>query len=94
LIINRLPKLLNDGRWCPCDALFGLLLNEVVQDRCDPILKLAIIVVWNNEVPYPIEAPPPEIGTVLIEATFRGEIGRCEALDQIFLYTPRSRNNP
>ena len=50
---------MNDLRRRPIGPLFLLLLQDLIQDRGDPILEFAVIVVGDEEIANPVDSFNP-----------------------------------
>jgi hypothetical protein len=61
-----------------------LLCKHAIEDRREPVFKLAIIVIRNDKVSDPIHALLPQLCSIKIPI---GEISLPEALDKVFLNT-------
>lgn len=67
-----------------------MLLQHGVENRDEPILEFAVVVVWYNEVPNTIEAPSSKIRAIHMEI---GEVCFPKTLDEIFFYSPCGRDD-
>ena len=62
-VVNLLPHPPNHLRWRPLRPLLTLLDEHRIQERSEPILKLTVIVVWDEHVANAVDAALPQIRT-------------------------------
>lgn len=62
--------------------IVSLFLSHALQDRHDPIFKLAIVVIGNDQVSNAVHAPFPKRRAIKCKVA---EVGVAEAFDEIFL---------
>jgi hypothetical protein len=60
-------------------------VHHLIEEGHDPVLKLAIVVVRDEQVSDPVQPPPPQSCAVVVELAPGSEEGRTETLDQVFL---------
>lgn len=92
LVVDLLSEAVDDLARTPPDAFAVaarrcalLFVHHLIEDGHDPVFKLAVVVVRDEEVADAVQAPPAESCAVVVEFAVRGEERRTEALDQVFL---------
>ena len=87
LVVDFFAQPVDDLGGCPVDLVVGalaslLLLQHLVKDGNNPVLKGAIVVIRNHEISYSVETFLAQIRAV---STKRCKIGIAEALDEVLL---------
>ena len=88
-IVYLLPQPPYDRAWRPHLASRLLLLEHLVQDRDQPVLELAVVVVGDDEVADAVHASATEICAIEIKV---GEVGLSQAFDKV-LFNAASRSD-
>ena len=94
LVVDLVAEPRDDATRCPSKCLaviFGwrgvLLAAHRIENRHHPIFKLAIVVVWDEQVADPVQTLLAQRRAVQVESA---QIRRPEALDKVFLDAARS----
>lgn len=90
LVVDFFPQSMDEGARRPDGATIFLFKQHLIQDRGEPVLKLAVVIVRNNEVANTIHALLPKSSTVQIEVS---EVCLSQTLDEVFFDTASSRHN-
>ena len=69
LVVDLLPQPPYEGARRPDRALLALFPKHVVHYRHEPVLELAVVVVWDYEVTDAVHAASTQVGTVKIEVS-------------------------
>lgn len=75
---------------CLIAYLGGLFQQHLVEDRHDPVLELAVVVIGHQQVSYPVKSSGPQQRSGQSEVA---SVGWRKAFDEVLLYTSSSRNN-
>lgn len=84
VVVDLVSQTLDDLAGRPFDSISVLFVGHPIEYRHDPVFELAVVVVWYQEVPYPVKAPFTKASAVDIEASLRSEVRRTEAFDEVF----------
>jgi len=82
-VVDLLSQPSDERAWCPNDSGRLLLYKHGVQNRGEPILKLAVVVIWDNEISDAIHALLPQFGTVQVEIR---QVSLTQTFDKVLFY--------
>ena len=83
-VIDLFPESPDERTWRPDDSCILLLGKHLVQQRHEPVLELAVVIVGHDQVSDAIHASPTKIRSVHIEI---GEVRLAEAFYEV-LFNP------
>ena len=89
LVIDLFSKSSNERTWCPDDPRIVLLDKHLVEQRHEPVLEFAIVVVGYDQVPDAIHTSLTKVRSVHIEVC---EICLAEAFNEVLLNSSRRRD--